>query len=67
LASAGATNLLLVTLLIPITAVTLGALLLAERLATGQLLGMLLILAGLVVIDGRLIARLRRQALVEAS
>ncbi len=65
LASAGATNLLLVTLLIPITAVALGAALLGERLALEQILGMLLILIGLAVIDGRPLALLRRRKLVE--
>ena len=65
LASTGATNLLLVTLLIPITAVALGAALLGERLAYGQILGMTLILIGLAVIDGRPLARLRRNKLVE--
>lgn len=61
LASAGATNLLLVTLLIPITAVALGAALLGERLALGQILGMMLILVGLAVIDGRPLALWRRR------
>ena len=67
LASAGATNLLLVTLLIPITAVTLGAALLGERLAFGQILGMMLILIGLGVIDGRPLALFQRQKLLETS
>ena len=55
LRTAGATNLLLVTLLIPITAVILGGLVLGERLTGGQALGMALILAGLAVIDGRVL------------
>ena len=67
LASAGATNLLLVTLLIPITAVALGAALLGERLAFGQILGMMLILIGLGVIDGRPLALFQRQKLLETS
>ena len=67
LASAGATNLLLVTLLIPITAVALGAALLGERLALGQISGMMLILTGLAVIDGRPLAHWRRRKLVEVS
>jgi drug/metabolite transporter (DMT)-like permease len=67
LASAGATNLLLVTLLIPITAAALGAVLLGERLALGQISGMMLILTGLAVIDGRPLAHLRRRKLVEVS
>ncbi len=55
LRTAGATNLLLVTLLIPITAVILGGLVLGERLTGGQALGLALILAGLAVIDGRIL------------
>jgi len=54
LATAGATNLLLVTLLIPVSAVLLGAGVLGERLAPEQLAGMALIAAGLLQIDGRI-------------
>ena len=43
LAAAGATNLLLVTFLIPVTAILLGALVLGERLAPRHFIGMLLI------------------------
>ncbi len=53
LASAGATNLLLVTFLIPISAVALGVLVLGEAIAARQVLGMALIGAGLAAIDGR--------------
>jgi drug/metabolite transporter (DMT)-like permease len=53
LARAGATNLLLVTFLIPVSAVLLGVAFLAERVTAHQLLGMLLIGLGLAVIDGR--------------
>ena len=53
LASAGATNLLLVTLLIPVSAVLLGILLLGETLLTKHVAGMLLIGVGLACIDGR--------------
>jgi drug/metabolite transporter (DMT)-like permease len=62
LASAGATNLLLVTFLIPVSAILLGALVLGERLTARQLLGMALIGAGLAAIDGRLLRRLRAQS-----
>jgi len=58
LASAGATNLMLVTFLIPISAILLGSLFLGERLAVRHGLGMALIAAGLAAIDGRLFARL---------
>ena len=53
LAGAGATNVLLVTLLAPATAVILGALFLHERLAAHQFLGFALIAIGLAFIDGR--------------
>ena len=61
LAAAGATNLLLVTFLIPVTAILLGAGVLGERLEPRQFAGMALIGVGLAVIDGR-IARLLRPA-----
>jgi drug/metabolite transporter (DMT)-like permease len=54
LATAGATNLLLVTFLIPVSALILGTLVLREPLVASQLLGMALIGAGLAAIDGRL-------------
>lgn len=59
LATAGATNLLLVTFLIPISAILLGATLLGERLAPEHFAGMVLIGLGLAAIDGRPLARLR--------
>ena len=61
LAAAGATNLLLVTFLIPVTAILLGALVLGERLEARHFTGMALIGLGLALIDGR-IARLLRAA-----
>lgn len=59
-ASAGATNSLLVTFLIPVTAILLGALVLGEVLAPRQFGGMALIGAGLAAIDGRLFRTRRR-------
>jgi len=59
LRSAGATNLLLVTLLMPISAHILGAVFLSEPLYLSSVLGMLCILVGLSIIDGRPWARLR--------
>jgi len=53
LASAGATNLTLVTFLIPVTALALGIGVLGERLEPRHIAGMALIAAGLVAIDGR--------------
>ncbi len=57
LSGAGATNLALVTFLIPVSAILLGALVLGERLGAKHLIGMALIGAGLAAIDGRLLAR----------
>ena len=56
LATAGATNISLVTLLIPVSAVLLGSTILGERLSTIQLAGMALIALGLITIDGRALA-----------
>jgi drug/metabolite transporter (DMT)-like permease len=53
LASAGATNALLVTFLIPVTAILLGALFLGEALEPRHYAGMVLIALGLAAIDGR--------------
>lgn len=64
LAAAGATNLLLVTFLIPVTAILLGAMVLGETLLPRHFGGMALIGAGLACIDGRLpqlLFRPRRQ------
>jgi drug/metabolite transporter (DMT)-like permease len=58
LASAGAVNLMLVTFLIPVSAIVLGSAFLGERLAAPDFLGMALIGLGLAAIDGRLAARL---------
>lgn len=58
--SAGATNLSLVTLLIPVTAVLLGVLILNESLDARAGLGMGLIALGLASIDGRIGRRLSR-------
>ena len=61
LASAGATNAILVTLLIPVTAILLGAFILDERLEWLHFLGMAVIGFGLSVIDGRLWRRVIRR------
>lgn len=57
---AGATNALLVTLLVPPTAILLGVLFLGEVIAPHDFAGLALIALGLAAIDGRLLARLRR-------
>jgi drug/metabolite transporter (DMT)-like permease len=59
LATAGATNLLLVTFLIPVSAILLGTLALGEALQARHFAGMALIGGGLACIDGRLIRALR--------
>lgn len=53
--TAGATNSMLVTLLVPPIAITLGALAFGEVFGLPQIVGLLLITAGLAVIDGRLL------------
>ncbi len=62
LATAGATNLLLVTFLIPVSAIALGTALLGERLAGHHGVGMALIGLGLAAIDGRPLRALRATA-----
>jgi drug/metabolite transporter (DMT)-like permease len=59
LAAAGATNLLLVTFLIPVTAILLGALVLGERLEARHFAGMFLIGLSLAAIDARMVRFLR--------
>jgi drug/metabolite transporter (DMT)-like permease len=53
LASVGATNLLLVTFLVPVSAILLGTVVLGERLSPHQVIGMAVIALGLAAIDGR--------------
>jgi len=59
LAVAGATNVLLVTLLIPVSAILLGTVFLSEVLLPVHLLGMAIIGIGLLTIDGRVFRALR--------
>lgn len=58
LAVAGATNLLLVTFLIPVSAIFLGWLFMNEQLEWRHFMGMAGIAAGLAAIDGRLFRRM---------
>lgn len=53
LATAGATNISLVTLLIPVTAVLLGSGILGETVSADQMVGMMLIALSLIALDGR--------------
>lgn len=61
LARAGATAVSLVTLLIPCWAIALGALVLGERLELRAVIGFLIIAAGLLIIDGRVLAQFRKE------
>jgi drug/metabolite transporter (DMT)-like permease len=60
LQSAGASNSLLITFLIPVTAILLGTVFLGEHMAPIQFAGMGLIALGLLVLDGRASAIYRR-------
>jgi drug/metabolite transporter (DMT)-like permease len=53
IAHAGATNALLVTFLVPISAILLGLMLLGETLEMRQFAGMAAIFVGIAAIDGR--------------
>jgi drug/metabolite transporter (DMT)-like permease len=66
LARAGATNLMLVTLIVPAGALLLGAAVLGERVGPRALAGMALIAAGLAAIDGRAPRWLASRALATA-
>jgi drug/metabolite transporter (DMT)-like permease len=58
LSSAGATNLLLVTFLIPVSAILLGTIILGEHLDLQHVVGMGFISLGLIAIDGRLFGKI---------
>ena len=58
LAMAGATNLLLVTFLMPPIALALGVFALGEDPSPRSLAGMAVIFLGLILVDGRLLRRL---------
>jgi drug/metabolite transporter (DMT)-like permease len=55
LAVSGATNVMLVNFLVPVSALLLGGIVLGERLAWTAFAGMAMIFVGLVAIDGRLL------------
>lgn len=63
LAGAGATNVSLVTFLVPVSAIVLGIIFLDEALAPRHLAGMVLIGAGLALVDGRLFKAGRARSL----
>ncbi len=55
LASSGAVNISLVTLLVPVSAILLGVVVLGESLEMIHIIGMAIIALGLITIDGRLL------------
>jgi drug/metabolite transporter (DMT)-like permease len=57
----GATNVMLVTLLIPVTAILLGYLVLGERMSPREIAGALVIGSALLLIDGRVLELFRRR------
>lgn len=61
LARAGATNLLLVTFLIPPSAIILGVLVLNEAIQLNQMFGLALIILSLATIDGRVFSRFGKE------
>jgi drug/metabolite transporter (DMT)-like permease len=56
----GSTNVMLVTLLIPVTAILLGWLVLGESISRREIIGALVIGSALLLIDGRVLGFLRR-------
>jgi drug/metabolite transporter (DMT)-like permease len=58
----GATNVMLVTLLIPVTAILLGWLVLGEPISVREIAGAIVIGSALLVIDGRALRMLQRVA-----
>ena len=65
--SAGATNALLVTLLVPPVAIVMGALILGEAIEPRDFAGLGLIALGLAAIDGRLLSFLRPKVVQQAA
>ena len=51
----GATNVMLVTLLVPLTAILLGGVVLGETISAREILGALVIGSALLVMDGRVL------------
>ena len=65
--SAGATNALLVTLLVPPVAILMGALMLGEIIEARDVAGLGLIALGLAAIDGRLLSLFQRREVQPAA
>ena len=60
LAMAGSGNLMLVTLLVAPIAITLGAVVLSEKLSANAFVGFVILAVGLIILDGRVWKALRR-------
>lgn len=56
----GSTNVMLVTLLVPVTAMLLGALVLQETISPREMFGALVIASALMIMDGRVISIVQR-------
>ena len=56
----GATNVMLVTFLIPVTAILLGVLVLGEKISAREIAGALVIGSALLLIDGRVLKFFQR-------
>ncbi len=67
LSTAGATNVLLVTLLVPVSAILLGTAFLGEHLEAKHLIGMGFIGFGLLSIDGRVLRLIRKRFLAQSE
>ena len=65
--SAGATNALLVTLLVPPVAIVMGALFLGEAIGARDFAGLAFIALGLASIDGRLLSLFQRREVQQAT
>jgi len=63
----GATNVVLVTLLIPVTAILLGCLVLGERITRQEIFGALVIGSALLVMDGRVFNLFQRRLSARTS
>ena len=58
---AGASNLMLVTIIVPIFAVILDAMVLAQFIARTDIVGFVIVAIGLAIMDGRLLRRQKAQ------
>jgi drug/metabolite transporter (DMT)-like permease len=58
-ARAGPANVLLVTMMIPVSAIAMGAAVLHEKLEPSEIVGTFVILLALLLIDGRVLRLLR--------